>query len=80
MTSKPEGPSGGSGKPLFGRKSLNSIRKQHIEQVLAITGHNLSDAARMLDISEAGLRRWMHKLEIPERSDALKMSTENDKK
>ena len=45
-------------------KSLNSIRKSHIERVLQLAGGDVEKAAEMLVISPAELRRWMVKFGI----------------
>lgn len=48
----------------YGPNSLQRIRKEHIEEVLRLTGHNLEQTAQILEISMQELRRWMHKLGI----------------
>jgi transcriptional regulator with PAS, ATPase and Fis domain len=62
----PEGGAGHSqhesGEPS--PKSLDSIRKSHIERVLQLAGGDLDKAAEMLVISPAELRSWMVKFGI----------------
>lgn len=45
-------------------KSLRDIRKAHIERILALSGGDVDEAAIILQIPAADLRRWMKKLGI----------------
>lgn len=54
---------GGERSP-FAPNSLMGKKKEHIEQVLAMTGGDFEQAARLLEIRVAELRRLMKKLEI----------------
>jgi transcriptional regulator with PAS, ATPase and Fis domain len=45
-------------------KSLQNIRKAHIQSVLELAGGDVEAAAQLLEISVSELRRWMTKLGI----------------
>jgi transcriptional regulator with PAS, ATPase and Fis domain len=45
-------------------KSLQDMRKAHIEDVIDLAGGDLDKAAEFLKISRSDLRRWMTKLGI----------------
>jgi len=45
-------------------KSLQDMRKAHIEKVLRLAGGDIDKAAALLRISVTELRRWMTKLGI----------------
>lgn len=52
----------------YGPKSLWRIKKEHLTQVLDLCGHDVQEAAPILDISTEDLLHLMKKLEIPERN------------
>lgn len=48
----------------LGTKSLQGMRKKHIERILELTQGDVEAAAIILKLSVADLRRWMTRLGI----------------
>jgi ActR/RegA family two-component response regulator len=55
---------GDAGKDEVQPKSLQDMRKAHIQRVIVLSGGNMEEAARLLEISVSDLHRWMKKLKI----------------
>ncbi len=52
----------GNGRPAI--RSLETMRKEHIEDVLRVADFDLAKTARLLEVSPRTLRRLMRRLRI----------------